>query len=1473
MATEAKRDVDDSAGAGDGAVDAADVHASMPETTNGSEHKEAAGVNSARTSRDADGGTGAAATASGGIPSEAKTAQEVRADPMRSAGCCSKVLFSYMSRFITRGGKDGVTADDLWLCEPLDSTAVAQRFDREFAALPAAKRTLPRVLFKLYFLEVLRSFAFYFVRICCQISGPVLLRELVAYLETGADDKGAYWPWLLVFLVWIVPSLEGVMFQHAARVMYRVMGKVRMTLVTAIYAKALRLSLGGRTDSSAGEIVNLVSNDARRMLDYSLFINLTLGAPILITVGVTLLLNIVGVAGLVGVGLLLITFPVSGRLAKRQGALVRQKQQHTDARLKFSSEVLQGVRTLKVYGWSSSFIDRIMDARKAEVKFVRRYAFTGAVASFVTAVVPISIGLATIVVYAALGNELTAAVVFPSIALLLVIRLPMQFVPLGLAFFFELFVSLRRITRFLLLPDKEAFAPKPRSDDHGIEVRGATFEWPRGDVTQATARAPKAGATDSRDDAVETSSDEEKFVLSDIDLIVKPGQLIAVVGGVGSGKSALCEAVLSEMQRVKGSVDVYGRAAYVPQTPFILNATVRQNVTFGAGELNPKLYDETIKACCLEDDLKLLPGGHDAEIGERGITLSGGQKQRVNVARAVFAQPDVVILDDPLSAVDAHVGAAMFEQVVNGALKSAARLFVTNNPDHLAEADEVLVMQSGRIVARGTFASLMESSAEFRSVLEKEQRRRASSAAEADGLDPIGEDGVGEDGDVTAPVAPRTLSTDSRLRSSSGDGISPLARERSGSGTAAAAAHARSKVASPVAAGEQSAALRREYSRFKLPTSASPAGDGSRGADDADGGVSPTSPALSRSRSRSRSHAASIDVSGEDGKTMAEEKQAAGSVGLRVYGRYVASWGGPWSPVLLLLLFVAAQVALNSTEWWLTFWTSDGADGWEQSQYLRVYALIAAGAAALALGRGLLYVLFTTRAARVLHDNLVVGIVRSPMSWFDTVPTGRIMNRLSKDVDNLDRMLPEVARGAIELFFYTLGNSIVIAVASWYMVPIYAIAVYLFYRIQRSYLPVSRDMQRLESMAQSPLVAHLSESLDGAATIRAYRTEERFYAHHRRMLDGHASTHYIQMLCSQWMGVRQNLASISILGCLAFSLVMTRGSVDASLAGLALNYGLLGTLVLQFAITQMVLTESLMTSAQRVMEYADLPQEGTLVVQDNRPPKGWPSQGHVVISRLRMRYRPNLPLALRGLDLEVHPGEKVGVVGRTGAGKSSIIAALFRLVEAEAGSIVIDGVEVGKIGLDDLRRGRLAIIPQSPVLFSGTVRYNLDPFDEHPDEALWEALRLSGMDEVVATLADEVTENGDCYSQGQRQLLCLSRALLRKPKVLILDEATASVDPRTDALVQRTLRSEFAESSVICVAHRLLTLADYDRIVCMSEGRAVEQGTPLKLLQDEDGMLTGLVRATGEENEAQFREIAATAASKKQQRGSGRTTA
>ncbi|DAZ98872.1 TPA: hypothetical protein N0F65_002597 [Lagenidium giganteum] len=1247
--------------------------------------------------------------------------------PSEVTGRGASVFFSWVTPLMALGNQRALQADDLYQLDPANrSSAVTELFQRQWTQERARNNRSPslvRALLGAFGGQFALAGVLKLVHDSLQFVGPLIIKAIIAYLsdQTATTAQGFAYAGV-VFVVGVVQSfaLRQYTFHCFETGMH-----LRSAAVTAVYAKALVLSAAARQAKTTGEMINLVATDAQRLQDLPQFLHTLWLALFQIAVACYLLWQQLGVAALAGVGVIVLMVPVMAGVSRAMRALQQRLMQVKDERTKVCHELLAGIKVVKCQAWEPAFLRRVLGLRADELARLRTYILAQSGSYMVSGILPALVTVASFWTYVALGHTLDVGTALTSMALFQILRFPLFMLPQVVNNVVESSVSLERLRLFLLA---EECVPVGQGNISGVgvEVRDADFQW---DAAPEAVQAP---------------------ALQAISLTAKAGQLHAVVGAVGAGKSTLLSGILGDAQCCRGTVAKRGSVAYVSQQPFIQNATLRDNITFGL-EFDQARYDEAVRVSCLKHDLAILPDGDLTAIGDKGINLSGGQRTRVAIARAVYQDADIYLLDDILSAVDSHVGRDIFEQCIKSKLKMKLVLLVTHSLSFLDQCDRITVLGSGRIVESGSFKQLMT------------QQQGALAQLIATHSD---HESISDHTDATDKSEDDQIEENERLRARS--------------------------------------TLRN---------------DGSVHDDDA-----------------------------QEQVATSEEDRSTGAVSWRIYRVWLDAFGGLRVALVVLTVFVCTAGTQLSTTFWISLW-SEKAQQSPDSQMYYVYVYIALNSvyAALMLARELLVFLNGVRASQYLFQRLLTAIVRSPMAFFDTTPLGRIVNRLSSDVYMVDETISNTWVSMLGTLLY-----VVVALGTvCYVTPAFLIVlipVAMGYRSsQRYFVQTSRELQRLEAVSRSPVLALLNETLDGLTTVRASGVQSAFVARNQQLLDENQRAYFLRMAVDCWLALRLEIVGTLIATGATLTAVAAhaasssaQGAAFAGMVGVSLTYAFNVTSPLNWTVRVVSQLQTQMVSVERIQAFIELPSEAAFSTLTTQPPAQWPSHGVVQFDNVSLRYRPDMPRVLNHVSFTIDAQEKIGIVGRTGAGKSSLLVALFRLAELDTGRITIDGIDVGQVGLHDLR-GRIAIIPQDPVLFSGTVRANIDPGDEYSDDQLWTAIKRAHLHQAIVSLDAPVDEQGANLSVGERQLLCIARALLKRSKVILMDEATASIDTETNRKIQQSMCTEFHDCTCLTVAHRINTIMDADRILVMDKGQVAEFGPPQELVKQSQGIFRSLV--------------------------------
>ncbi|KAJ0051128.1 hypothetical protein NL108_014591 [Boleophthalmus pectinirostris] len=1207
-----------------------------------------------------------------------KTRPCLRKCPEEGASFLSQFFFFWFSSLVLKGCRCPLQAMDLWALRLQDTSAqIMHKVEHTWAKAreeessrgleePCGgvsekshllqRQELRQNLSLLLLRTTAQSFGLYFLcgTVClllhdvAMFTVPQVLSLLLGFMR---DSSAPMWKGILfAVLLFLLSSLQSLLFHQYMYHCFTVGMRLKTALTGLLYRKCLVMSSGARRQCAAGEVISLVSADVQKLMDLVVYINSIWTAPLEIALCFYFLWLLLGPSALAGLSVVLLLFPLNGFITTVRTKLQEVQLAFMDGRIKLMTEMVSGMKILKFYAWEEVFQRRVEALREGELGALRssQILYCVSLASFASSSFLVMLTVFAVYVLMDQSNVLDAQKIFVSAALINILKTPLSQLPFAISTAAQALVSLKRLTHFLQQDEvKEDSVSRLAysADAPAVEVHAGYFSW-------STGSAPS---------------------LSSINVLVEQGALVAVVGPVGSGKSSLLAAILGELERRSGSLRTRGSVALVPQQAWTLNASVKENILFGAPR-SESWYHRVLEACALLPDLDLLPAGDSSEIGEKGLNLSGGQRQRISLARAVYRKSDIYLLDDPLSAVDAHVGQHIFDRVIgpNGLLRGKTRILVTHGASLLPQCDVVLVLEEGRISESGSFSQLMERQGAFANFIQ------------------------------TFGVSPQKTEASTRER-----------------GTPA------------------------KPSLVFINTS-----------------LPPTSSCdLSGASTQSV-----LDFAPEDpGKLTEMDRAHTGRVRLQTYKEYFETIGLAFL-LLIVLLYAFQQGASLSYNYWLSVWADDAPLNGSQTDHdlrLGVFATLGLTQGFAMFATTLAISLGGITASRHLHGDLLQNVLRSPMAFFESTPSGSLLNRFSKEIDAIDCMIPDGLKMMLGYLFKLLEVCIIVLLATPLIGLVLLPLAVLYVLFQRFYVVCSCQLRRLEAVSRSPIYTHFNQSVQGAAVIRAFREQERFILLANQHIDTNQEAYFPRFVATRsehtgsehtgsehtgsenirWLAVNlEFLGNLLVLASALFS-VLGKNELSSGIVGLAISHSLQVTGVLSWIVRSWTDVENNIVSVERVKEYAHTPKEpGALSPL-------WPSSGSISFEDFGLQYRQGLDWALKDITLHVQDGEKIGIVGRTGAGKSSLALGLFRILEAASGRICIDGIDVSLIGLHDLR-SRLTIIPQDPVLFSGTLRMNLDPYETCSDSALWDVLHLSHLSTFVSSLPHKLEHLVVVMDQG-----------------------------------------------------------------------------------------------------------------------------
>ncbi|CAH2245853.1 jg8527 [Pararge aegeria aegeria] len=1177
--------------------------------------------------------------------------------------------------------------------------------------------------------------------------------------------------------------------------------KMRGAIVSTILRKTLSVTSTELNKAfSIGEITNFMSTDTDRIVNSCPSFHALWSIPLQLFITLFLLYNQVGISFLAGVAFSVILIPINKIIANKIGQLSTEMMKHKDNRVSLISDMLRGIRTVKVHVWEDYFINKVSEARVKELKYLRGRKYLDAVCVVLWATTPVLVAALTLGTHALRGQVLNAPIVFTTVALINMLIAPLNAFPWVLNGLTEAWVSIKRIQKLLDLRDMDIEHYYDRlntncDEDKVIIIKNASFAWAKSSIRRKSMPKSKKNKGKSqkkltkysiqRRDSVSSNEAliQEPFMLQDIFFEIGKEELVGIAGPVGSGKTSLLLAIIGDMLKQKGDIQIpecLNSFGYVPQQPWLVRGTIRDNILFG------KPYDEVkfrsvIEACALTEDLNLL--GWNAYVGEGGCTLSGGQRARVSLARAVYQDKQVYLLDDVLSGVDATVGQHIMQRCILGLLRHTARILVTHSPRHLARAHRVLLMQDGRIVSQGPPETVLNEIEDFLPSETESIGEEIEAQGDAD-------DKQSPDLDV---VSQNSLENDESMSEGTvGWWVIGLYLRSVG-------AFLTMCIVISLILMQLSQNFTFIWLTFWV-----------------------------RNKSNTSVNLQTIDNVHENTTALDHGFNVFDNIVHKIINTSIAminSFSGNnntsirTDDILTNNMYPTQTPVLK-------------ASAFTDNYYLEVYFGLAGLNLVFTIMRAFLFAYGGVKAAAKIHKILLKVIVKANVKFFDVTPTGRIVNRFSSDTYTVDDSLPFILNILLAQIFSLIGAvAVTVYGLPWLLVGVLPMA-FIYYRLQRRYRITSRQLKRLQSVALSPVYVHFNDTLEGLSNIRALGAAARWAERGEESVERWQRAALCGAAASQWLALRLQAAAAAAVAGAALVAVLQRAThaADPGLVGLAISYALSMTSMLSSVLNSFTETEREMIAVERVGEY--ITQVEGEKMDGESPPYGWPSHGVISFEDVFLKYgaRENGESALRGVTFSSHPGERIAVVGRTGAGKSSLLRAVLRLTPCASGRVCVDGVDVATLHLQALR-SRIGIIPQEPFIFSGNIRENVDPLRQYLDAEVWRALDACGARDVV-TARGGLSAPADQMSRGHAQMLCLVRALLQKAKILLVDEATANLDQESERVILDTIRCSFGGSTVVFVAHRLTGVLECSRVLVLGGGRLLELRPPEDALAD-----------------------------------------
>ncbi|KAK0158233.1 hypothetical protein PV328_009265 [Microctonus aethiopoides] len=1238
------------------------------------------------------------------------------------------------------------------LSEPLgDALEKNWKKEIELAQNNQRKPRLRSAIKKTFMLSFVTYGVWISLTVALRILQPYILGLLLWHFDPRAESSPSE-AYIYASYIIVLSIMISLLEQHANMGLLELGMRTRIACSSLVYRKILRLSRYSANKTAGGQVINLLSNDVARFDPLFLYLHYIWIMPIQSAIIAYVIWYYVGIASLAGIFLITIqTIPVQGYLGKWISKFRGKIATRTDERVRLMSEIIKGIQVIKMYTWEKPFQELVSLARKYEIDILTVMSYLRGINRATYVYTERTTLFFTILAFVLSGNNISADVVFAMAQYFNRLQCIMAiFYPMGVSALAEGLVSMRRLENFLLLDENIPLAIPSSSNNaeknSAIKIKEVSASW----ITNSISNT-----------------------LHNINITINPGELYALVGPVGSGKSSLLQLILSELQVNHGHIAVNGKISYASQEPWLFAGSVRNNILFGQ-PYDEKRYREVTRVCALLKDFIQLPQGDKTLVGEQGASLSGGQRARINLARAIYRDVDIYLLDDPLSAVDTQVSKSLFEDCIKGYLSNKTRILVTHQVQYLKDVDAVVMLNNGVIENQGKLKDFNEEHLNLLASSATEEKTENNQIKDSE-LKPV----------------PEVIMSSNYVN------------------------------------------------------------------DD------------------------------EDQPQETEELIVKGGVSKSLYWRYFRAGASVTGLFFFLFITVLAQLGSSGTDWWLAYWTgqeekrirnelnpgnsttdnlsnnnsshvsvnktvifnetisNDTNNYYDVDTALWVYGILVITSVVMTTARNVIFYKICMNASKNLHNTMFGSLLRAPMRFFNIHPSGQILNRFSKDTGCVDELLPMAMIDSIQIFLVMIGILAQVLIVYWWTIAPIIIMGILYWLLRNLYLATAQDLKRLEGITKSPVFSHVNSSLAGLATIRSSGGQEIVRKEFDSHQDVHTGAYSLFISTSTAFGLWLDSVTISFVAFITYSFIyLHNDSTFAGSIGLVISQILILCGMMQYGMRQTAEMVAQMTSVERILQFTELDKEGPFDSEPNqKPPSTWPVKGRIIFDHVYLKYSDTDEPVLKDLNLNIDGGSKVGIVGRTGAGKSSIISALFNLAKLD-GDIIIDDINIKKIGLHDLR-SKISIIPQEPMLFSASLRDNLDPFHQYEDNVLWSALEDVELKVAVPSLDHQVTQGGTNFSAGQRQLLCLARAIVRNNKILVMDEATANVDPATDALIQTTIRNKFKDCTVLTIAHRLNTVMDSDRALVMDQGQIMEFDHPHLLLQNPNGYLMNMVNQTG----------------------------
>ncbi|EAS00380.2 ABC transporter C family protein (macronuclear) [Tetrahymena thermophila SB210] len=1430
------------------------------------------------------------------------------------ASIFSKIFFWWAIPLVRLGNRIHLEQEHLdQLAEDQKSSFYFNRFKKNFEKYSEMKsnQVLTRSLITTFRSRIIISFVITFFDSCVLMSTPYLIKTVIEYSSEKNQD---YRIGIILICAVVLSRIILCILDSHSNYQFSTLGfDLTNTVSVALLEKSLRYSLLSTDDYKVGSLVNMIQVDGQRLqFLFNQFSSICF-LPLQLGFGIYLMSDIIGISFLFGVGVMLlmgfINFLIGRFSLKYQKLFMKEK----DDRMKITTEVFNAIKFIKANAWEEYFYDKLDLKRQKELSLVAKKFICGSMSIFSLWITPMLIINATFAGYVLLGNQMTPVKAFTIISIFSVLQEPIRSLPVIISNLIETYVSIKRMEKYLGQQDINKKFLKHNLEDssdtfYALKITNGNFYWRtpqikneienqqesqqneniseqnKGyyssfipvqesdqdekdlqrnnqnkqpnqqkeinkdsvvdkdsyisqknnstiifndkiqDSNQNQQQNPQNPGSESKqqiESPLQTNKEQNDFhILKNINITIPKGKFVAIIGDVGCGKSSLLQSIIGEMKYDEQNefnmpqVEINGDISLVNQKPWILNATVKDNIVFGF-PFDEEKYEQCVKYACLKSDFKVLADGDQTQIGEKGVNLSGGQKARVSLARSLYSNSSILLLDDILSAVDVHVGRYIVQECLLKYKKNTTRILATHALHYLKYMDYVYFMKDGRITLEGEYQYIQET-AEFKYIYEKFMKDQFEKEEDSDKKDDI----IFSDEDIS----PKNEKDNHQQQKNN------KLQQNQHQSTNESEEEQQSLVQNPKKSitlkGKKNGSIIKEEDPEEIET----------------------------------------DEVYKD-YLMLKEDRKKGKIQWKVVKQYLKNNGGFFFILGALISMTLWQGLKMASSIWISYWTEDE-DESKNNFYLTGYSIFSISYGFFAMIRALFCLFGSLKEARIIHRNIISSLIFAPLNeFFERVPIGRVLNILSKDLSVIDQEVGYNIGGLSVSFFSLIGDTALCVYSSslYVLIPIFLFVV-ICRILQMYYMNSQREVVRLETLTRSPIISYFTEALNGLSSIRAFKQEDRFFQKHCKNIDENKKCQFSFIGMESWF--KQNLTFLSlIVNSASISFCLFWNKQNPSVTGLLLTFAFSIDNTVKFLIGNWNNLEKNFVSIERCHQFSEIQTEKGYdsylqnrqqykeqlinpLPEDQDKLYHWPQEGKIIIDDLYLKYRPNLPCVIKGITTQIKPCEKIGVVGRTGAGKSTITLSLLRIIEAFKGKITIDGVDISQIRLDQLRH-KITIILQDPILFDGTLRDNIDPLNRFKDEEIIQTLekcQLSKLTQSEKGLNTYINEGGDNLSVGEKQLVCIARALLKKSKIVLIDEATANIDIQTDHLIQQTISNVFKDCTVLTIAHRLNTILNSDRILVLSQGRIEEFDSPANLIKNPNSHFYSLYQESVKEN-------------------------